>query len=80
MCTWSSADVPPERVMIDFKSYATRALKEAGITPADEQLWTRHGSTRYLNDQASVEAACRYVLEDQGRPHLRQPHRAAARR
>lgn len=31
-----------------------------------EKLWTRHGSTRYLWNEASVEAACRYVRDGQG--------------
>ncbi len=56
----------PEKVMNDFKAYATRCLAEQGLVESDRTMWTRHGSTRYLNEDASVIAACRYVLEEQG--------------
>jgi valyl-tRNA synthetase len=54
----------PERVMNDFKSYATRQLREHGLER--ERVWARHGSTRYLNDRAAFDGALRYVLESQG--------------
>ncbi len=63
-----SADVTPERVLNDFKAYSTRRLVESGLIEQGAKVWTRHGSTRYLNDDASVEAARSYVLEDQGDP------------
>jgi len=56
----------PETVMNAFKSYATRRLREAGLAGADERLWARHGSTRYLNEPSSVAAARHYVVEEQG--------------
>jgi len=60
----------PERVMNDFKSYATRKLRETEDTQraatVRERSWTRHGSTRYLNDQLSFDGAMRYVLDEQG--------------
>lgn len=60
-----AADQTPERVMNDFKSYATRALR--GIDPAlSDRVWTRHGSTRYLNDERSIDGALHYVLGEQG--------------
>jgi len=61
-----SASTTPERVMNDFKSYATRRMVEAGLFPAKTKAWTRHGSTRYLWDEAALERACTYVLEGQG--------------
>ena len=60
------ADTTPERVMIDFKAYATRRLREKGLVDGDRHVWTRHGSTRYLNDDASVLVAITYVTEQQG--------------
>ena len=55
-----SAGDPPERVMRDLKSWSTRGVRE--VTPERTAgLWTRHGSTRYLWDEASVAAAIRYV-------------------
>jgi len=61
-----AADQAPERVMNDFKSYATRRLTEAGLHAEGSKLWARHGSTRYLNDDAAVSAATQYTLHQQG--------------
>jgi len=55
----------PEKAMNDFKSYATRRLKEAGL-PVGEKTWVRHGSTRHLHTQESRAGAVNYVLERQG--------------
>ncbi len=63
-----SAKDSPERVLNDFKSYATRRLREANLAAADAPVWTRHGSTRYLWQEASIAAACDYVVEGQGEP------------
>ena len=60
-----SADVAPERVMNDFKSYATRRLREGSVAPA-QVVWTRHGSTRWIKEPASIAAAVEYVVERQG--------------
>src|SRR5205807_338459 len=38
----------PEIVMNAFKAYATRALRAADLLGADEPVWSRGGSTRYL--------------------------------
>ncbi len=51
---------PPERVMTDFKAYATRALKARGFAYR-RKVWTRHGSTRYINSPASLTTAEQYV-------------------
>jgi len=44
--------------MQQFKSWATRAMKKHGESGP---FWTRHGSTRYLNDRDSVAQAVDYV-------------------
>ena len=61
-----SAEDTPEKVMNDLKSYATRRLNEAGLHMHGEKTWTRHGSTRYLNDEAAVTGGIDYVLNHQG--------------
>jgi len=61
-----SADATPEKVMNDFKAYATRRLRENKLAGAEQKVWTHHGSTRYLNNSESVDAACRYVIDEQG--------------
>jgi len=57
------ADAPPERVMGQCKAWASRRLREAGHTP--ERVWTRHGSTRRLNSEASLKRAIDYVPYEQ---------------
>jgi len=61
-----SANDEPEKVLHDFKAYPTRRLREAALVSAKAQLWSRHGSTRYLWDDPSLAAACRYGAESQG--------------
>lgn len=58
----------PERVMQQLKSWSTRALSDAGHIKAEQQPWTRHGSTRYLWDADAVALAFQYVLEFQEGP------------
>ncbi|MEQ8849023.1 hypothetical protein, partial [Botrimarina sp.] len=61
-----AAAATPERVMNDFKSWATRRLRDSGLVDRSAKVWSRHGSTRYLWDKRAVEAACCYVAEGQG--------------
>jgi len=60
------AATPPEKVMNDFKSYASRALNEAGLDGPDRKRWARHGSTRYLRNAEEIRAAVQYVVSEQG--------------
>jgi REP element-mobilizing transposase RayT len=63
-----AADVAPERIMNDLKSYASRYLNRLGIDTPDRKRWARHGSTRWLNERDEVSAAVQYVAEKQGEP------------
>ncbi|MGC1273288.1 MAG: transposase [Planctomycetaceae bacterium] len=63
-----SAGAKIERVLNDFKSYATRRLREAGRFAADADVWSRHGSTRYLWNEAQVRSKVDYVVNAQGPP------------
>jgi hypothetical protein len=63
-----TASCPPEKVMNDFKAYASRALNAAAIDEPNRKRWSRHGSTRYLNDEESVANAVDYTLRRQGEP------------
>ena len=62
------ADVRPEKVMNDFKSYASRGLNRLGRDGSDRKRWARHGSTRWLWKDRDVQEAIRYVVEAQGEP------------
>jgi len=60
-----------EQVRDQLKSWCKRKLKEDqrshGLNEIDirDKWWTRKGSTRYLFDEASLEAAIQYTLEAQ---------------
>ena len=56
----------PEIVKNAFKSNATKELRAAGLVAADQQVWSRGGSTRYLWKPGHVEGAIDYVLYGQG--------------
>ena len=64
----------PEEVMDQFKAWCTRRLKEHQASKPEAPVkvrnnwWTQRGSKRRLFDEASVEAAVRYVTEGQGDP------------
>ena len=68
-----AAAVPPEKIMNDFKAYASRALNEAGLDDRQRKRWTRHGSTRYLWYPQHVASAVAYVLKGQGEPMATYP-------
>ena len=61
-------DVSPEKVMNDFKAYASRALNQLGRDEPGRRRWARHGSTRWLWKDEDVRAAICYVVEEQGEP------------
>ena len=60
------AEIPPERVMGDFKAYASRCLNRRGLDRPDRKRWTRHGSTRWLWKPQHISAAIQYVVAEQG--------------
>jgi REP element-mobilizing transposase RayT len=62
------AQVRPERVMNEFKSYASRELNRLGRDGPARRRWARHGSTRWLWKDKDVERAIRYVVAEQGAP------------
>lgn len=61
------AEVPPEKVMNDFKAYASRALNNTQ-REHPTQRWARHGSTRWLWKDQDVRNAIHYVVDEQGPP------------
>lgn len=56
----------PERVVNDFKTYATRRMREAGLVGARAKVWARHASTHYLFDDNDVAMAVDYTMNHQG--------------
>src|SRR5262245_8069494 len=59
-----TAQCKPEKVMVDLKAWCSRRLKEACKESSNRDRWTQHGSTRYLNDEESFNAAVKYVIDD----------------
>ena len=45
----------PEPILDAFKSYSTRALREAALLGKNVKPWARHGSTIYLWKERDVE-------------------------
>jgi len=62
------AEALPEKVMNDFKAYASRALNRLERDEPDRRRWARHGSTRWLWTDQDVRDAIRYVIDEQGEP------------
>jgi REP element-mobilizing transposase RayT len=63
-----SGDAKPERIMGDFKAYATKAIKKNSPNPSvNKKYWSKHGSTKYLWAQESVASAIEYVKSRQGK-------------
>lgn len=60
------ADVSPEKVMSDFKAYASRRLNRMRLDEPNRKRWARHGSTRWLWKPQQVSAAIQYVVAGQG--------------
>lgn len=58
-----SSDRKPEDVMHQLKSWSSRKLNEAA--GGKRRWWAYHGSTKWINDQAYLANAIRYVLERQ---------------
>ncbi|MBX3727991.1 MAG: transposase [Candidatus Sumerlaeia bacterium] len=56
----------PEPVMGSLKAWATRRLRQAGHFDTAVRIWSHHGSTRYLWNEADILSCCEYVLECQG--------------
>jgi REP element-mobilizing transposase RayT len=57
----------PEKMMADFKAYATKAMRQSdNNTPTFKKYWTRHGSTKYLWTKESLALAIGYVENEQG--------------
>jgi hypothetical protein len=62
------AETRPERVMNEFKSYASRELNQSTSERPDRKRWARHGSTLWLWKDEDVWHALQYVVDEQGEP------------
>ncbi|MCA8936765.1 MAG: transposase [Planctomycetes bacterium] len=61
-----SAGAEPAELLRQFKAYATRGLRAAELIPDRTRVWTEGGSRKWLFTRDHVDAACDYVLHQQG--------------
>jgi hypothetical protein len=57
------AEIPPVRVMNDFKAYASRRPNRMGLDGPNRRRWARHGNTRWLWKPQHI---MQYVVAEQG--------------
>jgi len=63
-----SGRAKPEQMMVDFKAYATRAIKKHhNEQTKTKKYWTRHGSTKYIWTKERLASAIKYVKNEQGK-------------
>ncbi len=62
------ADPNPDKILANFKAYATRRLNRRYGEPPSETWWTDKGSKRKLPDERALAAAIDYVLYKQSNP------------
>lgn len=60
------SDNRPEHVMTELKAYATRLLRKRGAFKAEQKIWSRHGSTKYIWTPESLYFSSDYTIEQQG--------------
>ncbi len=69
------AGVPVDKILCDFKAYATRRLRRNDCFEKTGKVWALHGSTRYLWQEEQVLAAVAYTVDRQGTALLPLPYR-----
>jgi REP element-mobilizing transposase RayT len=62
----AAANTRPKKFRADLKAWATRCLKDQ-FDSTRENWWADRGSIRWLNTEASLEAAVIYVTDAQDR-------------
>lgn len=62
----TAANTRPKKIRADLKAWATRCLKDR-FDNTRENWWADRGSIRFLNTEASLEAAVIYVSDAQDR-------------
>jgi REP element-mobilizing transposase RayT len=61
-----AAVLPSDRMLAQFKAYATRALRKSDAIGNRRNVWTEGGSKRRLYTDQAVIDACNYVMFSQG--------------
>jgi len=61
-----AAAATPEKMLNDFKAYATRRLRREKLAAANLHVWSKHGSTIYLWKADQLAEVVDYVVNRQG--------------
>jgi REP element-mobilizing transposase RayT len=61
-------DPDPEKLLGDFKAYATRTLNRGWGRRENDRWWTQSGSKRILASSDAIRQAVHYVLKKQPNP------------
>lgn len=56
----------PSKALNNFKTYATRKMRETSCWQFEHSPWSNKGSKRYLWNERSIEIAVEYVINGQG--------------
>jgi len=68
----TAVDRNPDDVMVQFKAWCTKMLKQqarkTGAESARTRWWTEGGSKRYVYENNDLEAVITYVTECQDKP------------
>ncbi|MEO8540916.1 MAG: transposase [bacterium] len=59
-------DAERDEVIARLKDRCTRRLRTAKLIAANQPLWARGGSARYLWTETDIENACEYTMNAQG--------------
>jgi REP element-mobilizing transposase RayT len=63
-----SGEEKPEKMMVNFKAYATRAIRKCNNEQTTiRKYWTHHGSTKYIWTKESLVSTIKYVRYEQGK-------------
>ncbi len=63
-----SGEEKPEKMMVNFKAYATRAIRKCNNEQTTiRKYWTHHGSTKYIWTKESLVSTIKYVRDEQGK-------------
>ncbi len=63
-----NGNAKPEKMMTDFKAYATRAIKSVDNNQKFiRKYWSLHGSTKYIWTKEGLASAIDYVKNKQGK-------------
>lgn len=59
--------IPPEKIVVSMKAYATRDLKQSNPTLNRKYFWAKGGSTKYIFQSSDLFRTIQYTINEQGK-------------